>query len=211
MELTFEQVQAYVETNKDTDSVKALISRLSSPTVDGVKGYLENTDEGKRLFQSLSDSKVTQGIETWKTNHLQTEIDKEIKKRFPEKDDKDIELENIKAQLKQMADEKHYESLKNKALTIVTEKKIPTSLVDLLLGKDEQTTLVNIGKLEEAINPYVQSQVDERLKNTYQPPGGGGNSFAGKNPWKKESFNLTEQAKILKENPELAKQLKAQA
>lgn len=29
------------------------------------------------------------------------------------------------------------------------------------------------------------------------------------NPWKKETFNLTEQGRILRENPELAKQLKA--
>lgn len=32
-----------------------------------------------------------------------------------------------------------------------------------------------------------------------------------KNPWSKEHFNLTEQARILKENPELAKQLQSQA
>jgi hypothetical protein len=33
----------------------------------------------------------------------------------------------------------------------------------------------------------------------------------GKNPWKKETFNLTEQGKILREDPELAKQLMAAA
>ncbi|WMJ79543.1 phage scaffolding protein [Clostridium sp. MB40-C1] len=33
----------------------------------------------------------------------------------------------------------------------------------------------------------------------------------GYNPWKKESFNLTEQGKIFKENPEQAKQLMVQA
>ncbi|KIN80780.1 phage scaffolding protein [Clostridium botulinum] len=33
----------------------------------------------------------------------------------------------------------------------------------------------------------------------------------GYNPWKKESFNLTDQGKIFKENPEQAKQLMAQA
>src|SRR5690606_24724391 len=32
-----------------------------------------------------------------------------------------------------------------------------------------------------------------------------------KNPWSKEHFNLTEQARILRENPELAAQLKAAA
>lgn len=32
-----------------------------------------------------------------------------------------------------------------------------------------------------------------------------------KNPWKKETFNLTEQGRIIRENPDLAKQLMAQA
>ena len=32
-----------------------------------------------------------------------------------------------------------------------------------------------------------------------------------KNPWSKEHFNLTEQARLLRENPELARQLQAQA
>jgi hypothetical protein len=35
--------------------------------------------------------------------------------------------------------------------------------------------------------------------------------YKGVNPFKKESFNLTEQAKLFNENPELYKQLKAQA
>lgn len=35
-------------------------------------------------------------------------------------------------------------------------------------------------------------------------------SLGIKNPWSKEHFNLTEQARILKENPELAKQLQSQ-
>ena len=33
----------------------------------------------------------------------------------------------------------------------------------------------------------------------------------GYNPWKKETFNLTDQGKIFKENPDLAKQLMGQS
>lgn len=40
------------------------------------------------------------------------------------------------------------------------------------------------------------------------PPGAGG---AEVNPWKKDTFNLTQQAKILRENPALAARLKAEA
>lgn len=40
------------------------------------------------------------------------------------------------------------------------------------------------------------------------PPGAGGTEV---NPWKKDTFNLTQQAKILKENPALAARFKAEA
>lgn len=46
----------------------------------------------------------------------------------------------------------------------------------------------------------------------YNPAAGGAGSAGGvTNPWKKESFNLTEQGKILQSDPALAKQLAAAA
>lgn len=46
-----------------------------------------------------------------------------------------------------------------------------------------------------------------------KPPEGGDKGGGGgqKNPWSREHFNLTEQGRILRENPELAKQLMAAA
>ena len=43
------------------------------------------------------------------------------------------------------------------------------------------------------------------------PSKGGSSEPAVKNPWKKETYNLTEQGRILRENPELAKTLQAAA
>ena len=46
----------------------------------------------------------------------------------------------------------------------------------------------------------------------YNPAAGGAGSAGGvTNPWKKESFNLTEQGKILKSDPAQEKQLAAAA
>ncbi|NUB24717.1 hypothetical protein [Azospirillum brasilense] len=39
----------------------------------------------------------------------------------------------------------------------------------------------------------------------------GSTALSGKNPFKKDSFNLTEQTKLLRENPEMASRLKAEA
>lgn len=98
----------------------------------------------------------------------------------------------------------------------IQAKLTDTKYSDLLTGKFDRT------KLSVAADGTVVG-IDEQLaviKETYkdlftpvvsgrQPNNTGGSPLGVKNPWSKEHFNLTEQGKILKENPELAAQLKA--
>lgn len=61
--------------------------------------------------------------------------------------------------------------------------------------------------------PYLKAQggvggTSGQIGGGTNPPGAGG---AEVNPWKKETLNLTQQAKMLKENPALAARLKAEA
>jgi TolA-binding protein len=67
--------------------------------------------------------------------------------------------------------------------------------------------------LEDSIKPYKESMSHifktGNTQTNYNPAGGGGG--AGKNPFAKDSFNLTEQGKLLKENPVQAKELAAAA
>ncbi|ACQ52965.1 phage scaffolding protein [Clostridium botulinum] len=51
---------------------------------------------------------------------------------------------------------------------------------------------------------------EQKPKFSGVEPTDGSKTPQGYNPWKKESFNLTDQGKIFKENPEQAKQLMAQ-
>ncbi|MFD1179216.1 phage scaffolding protein [Paenibacillus puldeungensis] len=60
---------------------------------------------------------------------------------------------------------------------------------------------------------FVEKTDDKqpRFKGS-KPPEGGGSKPNGKvNPWKKETWNLTEQGRIYRDDPELAAQLKAAA
>ncbi|WML44082.1 DUF4355 domain-containing protein [Neobacillus sp. PS3-40] len=166
MELNLEQVQSYLETNKENDDVKTYLGKLSTPNTDGVKGFLESNEDGKKLFQSLSDSKVTQGIDSFKKNNLQKLLDDEIKKRFPEKDEKDIQLENIKAELAKIQSEKVRESLTNKAMKIANEQKLPLDLVEYFIGEDEDKTTSNLTKLKSVFENHIQSMVEEKLKES---------------------------------------------
>ena len=61
---------------------------------------------------------------------------------------------------------------------------------------------------------FVQKQADQQTAKFkgMNPADGREPSKGGiKNPWSKEHFNLTEQGRLLRENPDLAEQLKAQA
>lgn len=67
--------------------------------------------------------------------------------------------------------------------------------------------------LEDTVKPYKES-IPHIFKNSktdtnYNPAGGGGNT--GKNPFAKDTYNLTEQGKLLRDNPAQARELAAAA
>lgn len=101
--------------------------------------------------------------------------------------------------------------LRASALETLAEKGLPKGLADILNYTDADSTKESLDAVETAFRAAVEAGVNERLKGN--PPGGGGSSKGGGqvNPWKQETFNLTEQGRILRENPELAAQLKVAA
>lgn len=90
----------------------------------------------------------------------------------------------------------------------LADRGLPLTLAKVLVFTDAESTNSSIDAVERAFRESVEAGVNERLRGG-TPPGGGGQGGSGgqKNPWKKETYNLTEQGKILKENPDLAKQL----
>lgn len=147
-------------------------------TADRVNKYLES-DDGKKILQPKLDTHFNKGLKTWQENNLSGLVDAEIKKRYPEKDEKDIELANVKAELEKMKAESIRKDLTNKALQLATEKKLPTELVEYFIGADEKATTANLGKLEKAFTTALGAAVDEKLKGGYVPPDGGTESVDG--------------------------------
>ncbi len=52
----------------------------------------------------------------------------------------------------------------------LADKKIPSKLIDFVLGEDEETTNANINLFEDSMKTYINSQVSERLNAGYVPP-----------------------------------------
>ncbi|AMV11532.1 hypothetical protein GT3570_11420 [Geobacillus thermoleovorans] len=164
--MNLEDVKKFFEENKDNEEVKAYLQGLRSVSVEEVQKMLVENEELKKFFDSEKDKHFSKGLETWKRNNLQKLIDEEIKKRFPEADPKDVKLKELEAKIQQMEQEKLRESLKNKALTIATEKKLPVQLIDFLIGQDEESTLQNLATFEEVWTQNLQALVEEKLKTS---------------------------------------------
>jgi len=164
-----------MEENKNSDEVEAYLQGLV--TVEGVQIFTQNED-GKKWLESEKDKHLNKGLDTWKANNLQKEIDKKILELYPEETEEKKQLRELNAKIVNMENEKQREVLKNKALTFAADKKLPINkIVDLFISDNEESTIANIGRFEEIFGTSVQSAVEERLKsNGYTPPNGGQNS-----------------------------------
>ncbi len=133
-----------------------------------VQTFLESDEAGKKWLQSVTDSKVTQGIKTWQDNNLtkllKDHADAEIAKRYPAETDEQKRLKTLEQELAQEKQARIRESLRNKALSEATTKGLPTDLVDHFVGADEPTTLANLAKLEAAWKATLEKSVEDRFK-----------------------------------------------
>jgi len=171
--MNLEQVKQLIEENQTTEEWKSYLEGLNPYSVEGIEQYIQSNQQAKSWFDSTVDKRSAKSLETWKANHLESAVDAEIKKRFPAKDEKEIEVEKLRAEVENMKLEKQRERLTNQAIKIASEKKLPLPLVDFFIGADEEATTANLAMLEQSLQLAIQQQVEQRLKGEgYTPPAG---------------------------------------
>ena len=138
------------------------------------------------------------------------------------------QIEELQKQNKQAA-EQYEAKIRDMAVTTAIKLAVAGDAHD----PDLVATLLDKTKIELDDNGNVKAGLDDQIKALREskaflfvqkedggakfrgakPPEGSdkGDKSGQKNPWSKEHFNLTEQGRILRENPELAKQLMAAA
>jgi hypothetical protein len=200
------------EENTNVEGTPVNSAEKQTFSLDDIKRLSMEDESVKNWLQSEKDRNFTKGLETWKEKTLPQLLEEEIKKRYPEETEEQRELRELKSQIEQIKKEKERESLRAKAKDFAIENKLPSSLVDFFIGSDDETTTNNLQTLEKVWNEALKTAVGETFKANGREPHKGTQPMNNiVNPWKKETFNLTKQAQILKENPELAKTLQSQA
>lgn len=182
--MELKDVQAFFEQNKDNSEVKDYLSTLSKPSLRQFEEY-SKTEEGKfivdKLVQSGLDQRVTSAIDTYKTNHYDTDVksalEAEIIKRFPNesKEQKMIRelMEKQKgydSKIEELRQENFMKDLEGFSYQKATELDIPHSIALKFVGKDKQETEFNLQKLSEELKAFSTKGTDEFIKQNSRNP-----------------------------------------
>lgn len=169
--MNLEEIKAYLSENQDSSDVKEFVKGLNPVTVDRVKEFATVNEEGTRWLKQQQDSHWDKSIETWKKNNLDEIVMGKVKELYPEETEEQKRIRMLEQKLEEAEGKEKRELLRNKALTVATEKNLPTNLLDHFLGADEEATLSNLSKLEETLNPWVKSQVDAEVDKRFKDTG----------------------------------------
>lgn len=184
--------------------------------IEGLKNFLKDNYVEKAKFDEAATAK----------SNLETQIkerDKQLETLKKTAGDK----EKLEATIKQLQEDnksaktKYETDLKNLRIDSAVKLKLSGTAqdVDIVASLIDKTKLIvsddgTVTGLDEQINPLKQSKpfLFKEIKSkggNYDPAGGAGGNTV--NPFKKETFSLTEQGKLFKENPALAKSLAQEA
>nr|DAX03720.1 MAG TPA: Major head protein [Bacteriophage sp.] len=147
-------------------------------TLEQFKTALESNLEIKGYYDSVVDKTVSKrldkSIESWKEKNLNNLIEEEINKRYPQKTEAEIKLEEINVALEKANKEKQQLELKMQYQELLIKSNIPVEMVNFLAGNDTEETIKNIETFKGLMVKYVDGEVDNRMKLHSYIPGGNG-------------------------------------
>lgn len=170
-------------------------------------------EELEREKQREADRRVQQALAKEREKllaQMREEIERERREaeelaKLSERERQKRELEKEREKLEAEKRAFYRERMKLQAEQELLNRGLPTAIASYILGEDAEETLKTIEEVEETWKKALEEEVNRRLA-TDVPKVGTGNATV-KNPFTKEHFNLTEQGKIIRENPERARQL----
>lgn len=210
VQVTLEQVVDLVKTDAAVkEAIKGEFQTDINP--DSFKAYLD-TDAGKQAAQSYVDSKVSKGIDAWKNNNLQKEIDTAILKANPgdTPEQRQIKELTLKFEAQQQAT-KHAEQ-KAYALNQLQTRQLPIGLVDRFVGNSPEETLFLVNQYESEWKSSLQTAVEGLTGATgrrHLPDNPNTQQQVGTPERKLSQMSLTEQTSLYQRNPQEYNRLSA--
>ena len=174
--LKSELLELIKDLDENADIDETILSNGFAKPITDVEG-LNKLLESDKSLQGLFDKKVTTGIENFKKNGMQKLIEAEVLKRTGKNETPEQkEIRELKERLDKADKEKAKAEMVSKYKDVLTEKKIPSNMIDFLLAEDDETTGANIELFENSMKQYIDAGIKAKLGDSeYTPPTGGGN------------------------------------
>lgn len=198
-------LQRFAEGNDGTDGEESADEPDGPITFDNQSDFDSATD--KRIAKALETAKVAwqedanQQIEQAKTEGEKLAKMTADKKAEYEREKRDKEITDREARINER-------ELKATAYEQLASKGLPKELISTLNFSNAESCEASITAVETSFSAAVQRAVEGRLNKSVDKPLGGGAGVSGtNNPFKDGSINLTEQGRLLRDDPEQAKKL----
>lgn len=194
-----------LENGEGTDETKAEILTLETE-----KAELEKKNEepkGKTFTQEQLDNIIKDRLERFTKKAEEDRKQAEELAKLSEKERAKAELEIKK---KEFEDERklfYKERLELQTSKELDKLGIPISFTNYVMGDNAEETQANITDFTKLWESELEKRRIDAMKG--KTPGSGENT--PKNPFTAEHFNLTEQGRLFREDPERAKLLQQQA
>lgn len=160
----------------DSADIDEVVSK-SYLNLDNFKSKLEEADF-KSFMDSEKDKHASKAIQTalenFKNKDMQKLIDAEVLKRTGQGETPEQkEIRELKEKFANLEKQKNHAEMVSKYKDVLTEKQIPTALIDFMLGDNDEVTTANIDLFESSMKQYIDNKVQERIKgSSYTPPKG---------------------------------------
>lgn len=205
----------------DHKSTRTKYSRFAELDLDEVQTRLDKYDELEQIASSnkFDEAKLNELTEARIKTRV-APLERDIGKRS----ERIAELEGLVGQYQQRETQRKIGDAVTAAAT--KGKILPTALEDAMFAAERMFAIDENGNVvtrdgvgvTPGISPEVWMQeMAQRRPHWFPASSGGGATGSGSgggigaNPWKAETYNLTAQAKISRENPNLASQMKKAA
>lgn len=190
--MDIKDIKSFLLENKDKDEVKQLYSEFT-PSVD----ELLEKEDFQKVMKSFADKEARRQVEAYKSNTLPKTVEEEVAKRLeaskhksPEQikfEEYEKKLADMQNQLQQKERAEMIQKNKNFAIKTLSEKKLPSDIIDFIVSDEEEKTVENINMFSSMMEKYTTSIKSEFMRgnNTFVPgkdtSGGGGITVPGDN------------------------------
>ena len=171
MEITLEQVMAFLAGNAENEAVQNFLN--SQVTEERVNAFLD-CEKGWSILQPRFDKQFNKSLDSWKNKNLQKIIDDEIRQRYPDETPESKRMREMEQKIAKMEQEKLASEMRNFAITEGNDLGLPAALSSACIGDSQESTRAKLKTIETEFKAAVEREVEARLSRGYRPRGGRG-------------------------------------